>query len=105
MADKQKRPMNIELLKDLARQFMPEYRETGLISIDVRGGMPSVYVDPGALSEVASPGAWTWATRREKSANPWGASVIIDGVLFYALFTDDERAAAMADANPPKEVK
>lgn len=91
-----KRKLDIALLVLMARAMAAERKETGVISVDPMGNYrPSVHVASEALCEVSIPDVWDWEHRDNPDIDPWLASVIIAGVVFFALFTDDERKAVI----------
>lgn len=94
MASK-KRKLEVELLVLMARASAIEKRETGMISTDSVGGEPSVQVAWDALAEAAISDVWTWKRLDPGVRKPWEASVTIAGVVFFALFTDDEQQAVI----------
>lgn len=93
-----KRPIDVDLAIAMVKQFAQEYKETGLTGLSVlANGRPGVQVEHESLPGVASPDAWKWAERNRPGFDPWRAHVVVDGVEFLALFTDEEKAEVLSD--------
>lgn len=91
----EKRTINIKLMVRLAHEVAHEQAETGVISADAYNSGPCVHVVHGSLQEVAPVSDWVW-TDRSNDVNPHNASVMVDGVEFFAIFTDEEKAEALS---------
>ncbi len=85
-----KREMDLSKITQVAKWFDAEYASTELISI--KPG-PTVHVKHPGLSEIAPIEDWAWELiGRDDDDIPWEASVTVDGICFFALFTDGERS-------------
>lgn len=88
--------INTEVMVHLACEVAREQAETGVISADGYSGEPCVHVAPDSLQEVTPVDGWVWEFLGDYDS-PHQASVTIDDVRFFALFTDEEKAEALSD--------
>ena len=86
---KNKRPLNLDLLAEMAKTHATEYDETAFQAFGPGGGA-SVHVHACALWQVADSSQWKME-KRDDDSYPWKASVMHNGVKFYAIFTDEQK--------------
>lgn len=90
----EKRKVNVERMVKMARAFAKEYEETGVLDVVAYSykDCPGVQVSHTQLDTVSPIETWTWSELGARCDNPWHASIVVDGVEFYAIFTDKEHA-------------
>jgi len=93
MTEYHDKPIDKELVIMLAHMVAREQHDTAILSIYAYNGKPSVQMSQyDGLIQIARPCDWTWARHDERHE----ASVTVSGVKFFALFTDEEKAEALA---------
>lgn len=85
-----KRPLNVALLVKMAQDIQREYEETALYSV----GPNEAHIEVSGLLQIAPTSEWEWSDRDCSTITHW-ATVMIDGVTFRAIFTDEEKEAAL----------
>ncbi len=96
----EERAMDVAHLAEMAREFSREYQETHLVDMSWANikEYPQVQFNHRGILEIAPLDHFEWCVvEYDSGASAHRASAMIDGVEFFTLCTDEEKAEVMGD--------